>query len=497
MKINLLLIFIFILCSNICCSQNTAKQQKTIDSLWTVATDKNAYLSKGSKEMLRLCTEVYYQSKSINYEKGELRALVKMAEIYTNEQNYEEGLSKISEGLILAEKSSNYITWSDLLRLQCANYLELGYYEMANQSIRKALVIADNIVEKDRKHFAKSTAFKKIGDIIKIENISKNKYDSIQFYYYKAYVESKNISASFPRKNMHIAKNAKALASVLFNQNKIPEAEQYIAWYEELTKDVAKNPDYIALYILKGKIENKKENYTKAIEYFNKSLLLGNEYKILPSELTESYSGIAESYKALKDYKNQAIHLDKAEKIEDSLSIIEKRSIENVIKPAKTEINDKENSNLFIIILSLAFLAIVAIFFFIQRKKIVVPVEESIPQISEDIDDRLDLPEKQQESTNPQELSHIIELARNNDPSFNLKFSELFPSFNQNLLKISPQLTLSDLEYCALMKLNFDTKQIATFKKTSITSVESRKYRIRKKLSIGNSENIYTWLMKI
>jgi len=494
MKINSLL-FLFIICSNICYSQSIDKQKK-IDSLWAIATDKNAYLTKGSKEMLRLSTEVYYQSKEINYDNGELRALVKMSEIYTNEQNYEEGLNKISEGLVLAEKNNNYVIWSDLLRLQSANYSYLGYFKKADRSAREILQIADKIIESDRKYLAKSAGFKRIGDNIKEENILTNKNDSIQFYYYKAYLESKNISPNFPRKNMYVAKNAKALASVFFEQNKITEAEKYIAWYEELTKDVEKSPDYIALFILKGKIENKKENYTKAIEYFNKSIQLGNQYKILPSELKESYSGIAESYKGLKDYKNQAIHLDRAEKIEDSVSTLEKRGIEKVINPEKKEIGKNKNSNLLVVIAGLVILTTVTFFFFIRRKK-EIELSENEKQIFDDVEDHLNPQELQQVMTNPQELSHIINLAQNNDPAFYFKFSELFPEFNQKLLRISSQLTPSDLEYCAMMKLNFDTKQIATFKKTSVASVESRKYRIRKKLNIGNSDNIYTWLSKI
>jgi tetratricopeptide (TPR) repeat protein len=167
MKLKFLLLIVFLLVSKNYYSQDIDKQKKAIDSLWIIVTDKNAYLTKGSKEMLRMCTEVYYQVKEINYGKGELRALVKMSEIYTNEKNYEEGLKKISEGLELAERNDNYVIWSDLLRLQSANFLELGYYKKANQSARKALNIADNIVEADRKYFARSSAFKKIGDIIK------------------------------------------------------------------------------------------------------------------------------------------------------------------------------------------------------------------------------------------------------------------------------------------------------------------------------------------
>jgi DNA-binding CsgD family transcriptional regulator len=94
-------------------------------------------------------------------------------------------------------------------------------------------------------------------------------------------------------------------------------------------------------------------------------------------------------------------------------------------------------------------------------------------------------------------LNNVIELAKNNDKSFHIKFSELFPEFNQKLLEVNPQLTHSDLEYCALIKLKFDTKEIAIYKNTSISSVESKKYRIRKKLCIRTDENMYTWMINI
>ncbi|MFP3598618.1 helix-turn-helix transcriptional regulator [Chryseobacterium sp. SIMBA_029] len=97
----------------------------------------------------------------------------------------------------------------------------------------------------------------------------------------------------------------------------------------------------------------------------------------------------------------------------------------------------------------------------------------------------------------PQDLSNIIELAKSNDKSFYLKFSELYPKFNQQLLALNQQLTPRDLEYCALIKLNFDTKEIAQIKNMSIGSVESRKYRIRKKLDIGTQENMYVWFINL
>ena len=88
--------------------------------------------------------------------------------------------------------------------------------------------------------------------------------------------------------------------------------------------------------------------------------------------------------------------------------------------------------------------------------------------------------EYEEEQLNHETLNLLIGLAEKDDPSFYFKFNEVFPNFSDNLLKISPKLTQSDIEYCAMMKLNFDTKKIASIKRLSIGAVESKKYRIRK-----------------
>lgn len=67
--------------------------------------------------------------------------------------------------------------------------------------------------------------------------------------------------------------------------------------------------------------------------------------------------------------------------------------------------------------------------------------------------------ENEAEKLNHETLNLLINLAEDDDPSFYFKFNDVFPDFSENLLKINPKLTQSDLEYCAMMKLNFDTKK--------------------------------------
>lgn len=94
-------------------------------------------------------------------------------------------------------------------------------------------------------------------------------------------------------------------------------------------------------------------------------------------------------------------------------------------------------------------------------------------------------------------LKALIELAHARDPSFMKRFSEAESTFIERLLQISPQLLPAELTLCAYIMLNFDTKEIARTCKLSVCAVESRKYRIRKKLGIDGETNMHAWMLDL
>lgn len=94
-------------------------------------------------------------------------------------------------------------------------------------------------------------------------------------------------------------------------------------------------------------------------------------------------------------------------------------------------------------------------------------------------------------------IQEIFKLAESNSPVFFEKFQVYFPHFVPSILEITPNLIHSELYFCALMKLNFDTKKIAQCTNNSIRAVESKKYRIRKKLNISSELNINSFILKI
>ncbi|EOR31095.1 hypothetical protein [Elizabethkingia meningoseptica] len=88
-------------------------------------------------------------------------------------------------------------------------------------------------------------------------------------------------------------------------------------------------------------------------------------------------------------------------------------------------------------------------------------------------------------------VEEIIELAEKKSPLFLEKFQLFFPDFIPALLSINPDLISSELYMCVLIKLEFSTKKIAICTDSTVKSVESKKYRIKKKLNISGSINYF------
>lgn len=490
------------LLSNVFYSQNKISIKK-IDSLIAIANDKNLIARSGNKEMLRICTEIYYQSKDIGYDKGIMNGIMGLAGAYIYEQNFEEVIKNIPEGLFLAEKSKDYLMLAKMYLIQGVAYAGLGYDKKSRESLHKSLYILDHFSVGRQKVYLKSAVYTTMAT--NLRDNPKVSQDSIHFYFQKAYEESKKIEKTDPFRNIRVGSSVVNVAYSHMKQNNLPEAEKYLTEFDELMKNEEDKSLYVYFYMNKGWIENKKKNYTKSIEYFNQSIQLIYKYKVFSKELKDIYYGLSEDYLGLSDYKNQALYLSKVKKITDSISASDKKFLNGKIiaqneKPDNTE-NIKNDNYIIAAILILAAVCI-AFIFFVESQKAKNKTVENDDSRSMEGEKKFHVEisaqhDKEKQEKDVHNLRELIELVQNKDKSFHLKFSEVFPEFDQELLKINPALTHSDLEYCALMKLKFETKEIAQYKNVTINSVESKKYRLRKKLNIPTNIDIYTWMLKI
>lgn len=80
---------------------------------------------------------------------------------------------------------------------------------------------------------------------------------------------------------------------------------------------------------------------------------------------------------------------------------------------------------------------------------------------------------------------------------FLIKFEQKHPDFFKTLKECYPQLTTNDLRLCACLKLNMDTKDIASLMNLSIRAVENNRYRLRKKLNLQPAQNLNDFFLPI
>lgn len=73
---------------------------------------------------------------------------------------------------------------------------------------------------------------------------------------------------------------------------------------------------------------------------------------------------------------------------------------------------------------------------------------------------------------------------------FQNNFDLIHKNFFRNLHKAYPTLTSSDLRFCALLRLNLSTKDIAQFTNLTIRGVEGARYRLRKKFDIPTNKSL-------
>lgn len=126
--------------------------------------------------------------------------------------------------------------------------------------------------------------------------------------------------------------------------------------------------------------------------------------------------------------------------------------------------------------------------------------ELSVNLAQQKIDDlirKIELSEGKQSASQLDELKEIVQLIVNNNPAFLVKFNEFDTEFCKKLLEIAPTLIAAEIELCVLLRLNFETKEIARYTKTSVRAVEGKKYRIRKKLGVPSDQDINIWMTNI
>ncbi len=289
-----------------------------------------------------------------------------------------------------------------------------------------------------------------IGNLTKINEVVKNIGDEARIKNYK-YKNYSNLSSIYTLFDMDSAKYYAEISSGILPQDlREPTIE-------------AQNKFVI------GRYYELNDQDSVALDYYL------NAYNILKD------NGEALNSKALYlSILNIARKFDDTEKIEKFEALLQE--VENNLLQAKynsinqmLDIHEPKPSFMktAIWLTSISILILLGYFFLYRWKR----ESETAPEVVIDSDS----------------YDNLLKMAQSDDPSFMNAFEQLYPDFTKKLLKINPKLSRTEIEFCALLKLNQSTKQISLLKYIEIRTVQNKKYRIRKRLNIPEATDIYNW----
>ncbi|MEM9856765.1 MAG: helix-turn-helix transcriptional regulator [Bacteroidota bacterium] len=87
-------------------------------------------------------------------------------------------------------------------------------------------------------------------------------------------------------------------------------------------------------------------------------------------------------------------------------------------------------------------------------------------------------------------VTHIDINKSHNWDEFNARFISVNSKFYDNLKESFPKLSQGDKKICALIKLNFSSKDMSRLLGISVESVHTTRYRLRKKLNLSRQDNL-------
>jgi len=80
---------------------------------------------------------------------------------------------------------------------------------------------------------------------------------------------------------------------------------------------------------------------------------------------------------------------------------------------------------------------------------------------------------------------------------FEVQFNEVHPGFQERLLEGFPKLTPTERRLCTFLRLNMNTREIASLTGQTFKSIEVARVRIRKKMNIRHEDNLANFISLI
>jgi tetratricopeptide (TPR) repeat protein/DNA-binding NarL/FixJ family response regulator len=326
------------------------------------------------------------------------------------------------------------------------------------------------------------------------------------------------------------------------------EPDKALVNYEqslELSKEIGFEMGVLYNTYGMGLLYAKRNDKNLADKHLKYALLLSQQFH-MPVAGLNCYQELYRLNKKNKKYQDALLFFEKYQSMKDSIFTVDReRTVADLQTKYETEkkesliaeLKHKEEVNrltLRTIILFFVLLALGSAFmvFYYQKRKVIYRQKLTIQQ--QEIDkmqmvqsaNRQELTSKalmlakseeiilrfrneieqvlpKTDSNTSHELKTILHRVQWNENSkeqwkdFVARFDELNNGFIGKLIERYPNLSPVELRLCAMLRLQLSTKDIADLSNRSIRTVENTRTNIRKKMNLGPTENLTTYLLNI
>ncbi|AZA54794.1 hypothetical protein [Chryseobacterium sp. G0201] len=416
----------------------------------------------------------YFKSES--NKEGIASVLIHMASIMSNYNKYQESNGYLDQAKKELGGINNPLLEAKLLTVYGINNSLVGLYKQGNQTFDKVIKLTKKISDQKEKD---DLLYYSYGwKWYNFETL--NEVDSLYS------MQSKSMKLS-PRPLVSLK-----IADRFLMQNKhLDSAEYYLNKAVILNK---KNDIYIkATTLLKfGDLYALKNENEKALSYYLKSLEISKKVKVF-RDIRSVYLEISNVYTAMNNPKKAKEYQELYTALDEEIKRNDKKTLQNIVDKLiqEKENEEKEKKNKLYIFIALILTAFSLIFYFV-RKNYLKKQKESTEIIEEKVLETDTLKRKLDTS-----FDKLVKLARNRDPFFLKSFKKLYPEFYDKLISINPDLTDNEIKLCAYLKLKLNTKEITQYENITARTIETKKYRLKKKLGLTSEENLIKWLSEL
>ncbi|MFN8255955.1 MAG: hypothetical protein U0W24_09730 [Bacteroidales bacterium] len=361
--------------------------------------------------------------------------------IYNSKKEYETAISYYKKGLDIAEQKKDKINIGAICNNMGKLEIERGNHQTGYYYLKKALKA--RIEANDQSGISKSYLF--IANYFK----TTGNLDSAAFYAEKSLTMAKKMNEMLTIENSN-----SMLFEIYYALGDYKKALDYHIQFKNASDSLTSNSNIEKMTRLQMQFEYEKAEKEKE----EQRLTLRNTYIITVFGLVVIVLIFILLF-FLARSRNARIQLEKS-KLEEDMIMKNKELTTNVM-------------------------------YLLQKNELINNISVRLLKLKDSM--------KEENKRAVQGIIHDLQSIADKDiwEEFELRFQNVHQGFYDNLKKRFPDLTPAEIKLAAFLKLNMTTKEISSITGQAANSIETARYRLRKKLGITNQEvNLVNFLLQ-